>query len=151
MNLKFFKVRFRGWRHRQICITTCWGILNVEEFCLRLMGKNVENRPCFNARRATFQDQKSDFIKLCFQVRYRRHSTFLSCLLNISVSLWIFFPFFLQFPTIYSPLFDAIGAITEESCVCLEKLYRAEGKALFTRARLFESRLTWSRIRLSFY
>jgi len=46
-----------------------------------------------------------------------------------------------QFPTIYSSLFDAIGAITEESCVCLEKLYRAEGKALFTRARLFESRL----------
>ncbi|XP_029213186.2 mevalonate kinase-like isoform X4 [Acropora millepora] len=34
-----------------------------------------------------------------------------------------------QFPTIYSPLFDAIGAITEESCVCLEKLYRAEAGA----------------------
>ncbi|XP_074636745.1 mevalonate kinase-like isoform X1 [Acropora palmata] len=34
-----------------------------------------------------------------------------------------------QFPTIYSSLFDAIGAITEESCVCLEKLYRAEAGA----------------------
>ncbi|XP_015779284.1 PREDICTED: mevalonate kinase-like [Acropora digitifera] len=36
---------------------------------------------------------------------------------------------FFKFPTIYSPLFDAIGAITEESCICLEKLYRAEAGA----------------------
>jgi len=33
-----------------------------------------------------------------------------------------------QLPTIYSPLFDAIGAIAEESCVCLEKLYQIQAE-----------------------
>ena len=34
---------------------------------------------------------------------------------------------FYQLPTVYSPLFDAIGAIADECCVCLEKLYHAQG------------------------
>ena len=34
---------------------------------------------------------------------------------------------FYQLPNVYSPLFDAIGAIADECCVCLEKLYHAQG------------------------
>lgn len=37
-----------------------------------------------------------------------------------------------QFPTIYSSLFDAIGAISEESCLCLEKLYHSEAEEIDT-------------------
>ena len=32
-----------------------------------------------------------------------------------------------QLPAVYSPLFDAIGAIADECCVCLEKLSHAQG------------------------
>ena len=35
-----------------------------------------------------------------------------------------------QLPSIYELLFDAIGAITEESCVYLEKLYQVQGKVI---------------------
>ena len=34
---------------------------------------------------------------------------------------------FYQLPAVYSTLFDAIGAIADECCVCLEKLYHAQG------------------------
>ena len=42
------------------------------------------------------------------------------CASHLSLSLY-------QLPTVYSPLFDAIGAIADECCVCLEKLYHAQG------------------------
>jgi len=42
--------------------------------------------------------------------------------LSLSLSLSSY-----QLPAVYSPLFDAIGAIAEECCVCLEKLYHAQG------------------------
>ena len=44
------------------------------------------------------------------------------CALLFSLSLS-----FYQLPTVYSPLLDAIGAIADECCVCLEKLYHAQG------------------------
>ena len=47
---------------------------------------------------------------------------YMFCALPLSLSLYFF-----QFPTVYSPLFDAIGAIADECCVCLEKLYDAQG------------------------
>ena len=46
------------------------------------------------------------------------------------VSLWNSFhcvKFLYQLPAVYNPLFDAIGAIAEESSVYLEKLYQTQG------------------------
>ena len=42
------------------------------------------------------------------------------CALPLSLSVY-------QLPAVYSPLFDAIGAIADECCVCLEKLSHAQG------------------------
>ena len=42
--------------------------------------------------------------------------------LSLSLSLSVY-----QLPAVYSPLFDAIGAIADECCVCLEKLSHAQG------------------------
>jgi len=46
---------------------------------------------------------------------------------NLMMKSISFCKFFLQLPAVYSPLFDAIGAIAEESCVYLEKLYQTQG------------------------
>ena len=45
---------------------------------------------------------------------------YMCCALPLSLSVY-------QLPAVYSPLFDAIGAIADECCVCLEKLYHAQG------------------------
>lgn len=37
-----------------------------------------------------------------------------------------------QLPNVYNPLFDAVGAIVEESCLCLEKLYQMQAEAQST-------------------
>ena len=45
---------------------------------------------------------------------------YMCCALPLSLSVY-------QLPAVYSPLFDAIGAIADECCVCLEKLSHTQG------------------------
>ena len=47
---------------------------------------------------------------------------YMCCALPLSLSVSVY-----QLPAVYSPLFDAIGAIADECCVCLEKLSHAQG------------------------
>ena len=37
------------------------------------------------------------------------------------------FDILFQLPAVYDPLFDAISAISEESCIFLENLYQTQG------------------------
>ena len=56
----------------------------------------------------------------CCLLSCRWYHLHVLCFTSLSLSLY-------QLPTVYSPLFDAIGAIADECCVCLEKLYHAQG------------------------
>ena len=51
---------------------------------------------------------------------------YICCALPLSLSLSLSLSVY-QLPAVYSRLFDAIGAIADECCVCLEKLSHAQG------------------------
>ena len=98
------------------------------ELCVRVLKESNKSRfDSYSVRNSVlivshiaFQDDHMHILyENLFQNSCRWYHLHVSCFTSLLS--------FYQLPAVYSTLFDAIGAIADECCVCLEKLYHAQG------------------------